>query len=51
MSTEYPYQNLSLKDMKGEEWKNIPGFEDEYQLSNYGRLKSQDRWVNYKRFD
>jgi hypothetical protein len=51
MSKKYPYQNLSLKNMKGEVWKDIPGFEDEYQLSNYGRLKSQDRWVNYKRCD
>jgi hypothetical protein len=51
MSKKYPYQNLSLKDMKGEVWEDIPGFEDEYQLSNYGRLKSQDRWVNYRRFD
>src|SRR5579872_3846816 len=48
---EYPYQNLSLKNMKGERWKDIPGFEDEYQLSNYGRLKSRDRYVDYGKVD
>jgi hypothetical protein len=42
---KYPYQNLSLKDIKGEEWKDIPGFEDYYQVSNYGRIKGLDRWV------
>jgi hypothetical protein len=48
---QYHYQNLSLKNIKGEKWKDIPGFEDEYQLSNYGRLKSQDRWVDYGKHD
>jgi hypothetical protein len=40
-----------LKNIQGEQWEDIPGFEDEYQLSNYGRLKSQDRFVNYGRCD
>jgi NUMOD4 motif-containing protein/NUMOD1 domain-containing protein len=48
---KYPYQNLSLENIKGERWKDIPGFEDEYQLSNFGRLKSQDRWVDYGHCD
>jgi hypothetical protein len=48
---QYPYQNLSFKNIKGEKWKDIPGFEDEYQLSNYGRLKSQDRWIDYGKHD
>lgn len=24
---EYPYKNLSLKNIKGERWKDIPGLE------------------------
>lgn len=43
---EFPYQNYSLKNIRGEKWKDIPGFEGLYQLSNYGRLKSLDRWVD-----
>jgi hypothetical protein len=36
---EYPYQNLSLKDMKGEVWEDIPGLDGYYCISNYGRVK------------
>jgi len=42
---KYPYQNLSLKNLPGEIWKEIPGYEDSYELSNYGRIKSLERWV------
>ena len=28
-----------------EEWKNIKGYEDYYQVSNYGRVKSLERFV------
>lgn len=35
-----PYQNLSLEDMPGEEWRDIPGWEGYYQISNLGRVKS-----------
>ncbi|MBK1897305.1 NUMOD4 domain-containing protein [Chryseobacterium paridis] len=34
--------NRSLKDLPGEEWKVIEGFEN-YMISNYGRLKSLER--------
>src|ERR1700693_3514141 len=36
---EYPYQNLSLKDMKGEVWEDIPGLDGYYCLSNFGRIQ------------
>jgi hypothetical protein len=45
---EYPYQNLSLKEMPGEKWKEMPDFEGYYEISNYGRVKSVGRWVHYK---
>jgi len=40
-----PYQNLSLEDMPGEEWRDIPGWESYYQISNLGRAKSVERFI------
>ena len=40
--------------MEDEEiWKDIPGFEREYQVSNYGNIRSLDRYVAryYKKAD
>lgn len=37
------YKNLSLKDIPGEEWRDIEGFEGFYQVSNKGRVKSLER--------
>lgn len=34
------YKNLSLEDMPDEVWKDIPGYEGLYQVSNMGRIKS-----------
>ena len=31
-------------------WKDIKGYEDRYQISNYGRVKSLDRYVDGKAF-
>ena|SRR5690349_9667461 len=39
------YLNLSLKNIKGEMWKDLPGFSDYYQMSNYGRAKALERWL------
>lgn len=33
------YENLSLENLDGEEWKKIDEYED-YQVSNFGRVKS-----------
>jgi hypothetical protein len=41
-----PSLNTQSKNLPAEKWKDIPGFEDEYELSNYGRLKSKDRWID-----
>lgn len=40
------YKNLSLEDLPGEVWKDIVGYEDFYQVSNLGRVKSLNRIVN-----
>ena len=42
----YPYQNLSLTDIDGEQWEDVPGFYGAYQVSSYGRIKSLKRWRN-----
>lgn len=39
----YPYQNLSLKNIKGEKWKPLKGYEGYYEISSYGRVKSVAR--------
>ncbi|AZA52052.1 NUMOD4 domain-containing protein [Chryseobacterium sp. G0201] len=35
--------NTSLENLPDEEWKLIEGFEDNYEISNYGRVKSLER--------
>ena len=40
------WENLSLEDMEGEVWKDIKGYEGLYQVSNMGRVKSLERFVN-----
>ena len=38
---------LSLKDLDGEIWVDINGYEGIYQISNYGRLKSLERTFSH----
>lgn len=47
MNTEkiYPYQNLLLTDMEGEIWKGYPGLEEYCMISNLGRVKTLDRYI------
>lgn len=40
---QYPFKNLSLEDMKGERWKDIPGYDGYIKVSNYGRIWSLAR--------
>ena len=40
----YHYQCLELANMKGERWESVPGFDGEYEVSNFGRIKSLRRW-------
>lgn len=46
-SKKYPWQNLSLGDLKGEEWKDVPGFEGYCQISSFGRMKRLEYAVQY----
>jgi len=40
-----PYKNLSLVDMSEEIWVNVYGFDDIFEVSNFGRIKSLGRYV------
>jgi NUMOD4 motif/HNH endonuclease/NUMOD1 domain len=44
--SDYPFMNLSLVDMPGEEWLEIPEVEGSYLVSNYGRVKSLPRIIS-----
>src|SRR6202000_898346 len=46
-----PSVSTAMANLPGEEWKEVPGFEDEYLVSNYGRVKSQDRWRDMGTYD
>lgn len=48
-SNEQPWQNKQLTSLKGEKWKDVPGFEGIYQASNLGRIKSLDRIIPHTR--
>jgi len=39
------YLNVNLKDIKGEEWIDVIGFDGSYEVSNFGRVKSVGRFV------
>lgn len=39
---------LDLENLKGEVWKTIKGFEDRFEISNYGRVKSLEVRLNCK---
>jgi hypothetical protein len=50
MQTIRAVTNLSLNDMKGEIWKDVLGYEKQYQISNFGRVKSLRRIVRTQKF-
>src|ERR1700722_3410813 len=40
----WPFQDLVLHNRRGETWLPVPGFDDEYEVSSHGRIKSLRRW-------
>jgi len=48
IKAKYPYQNLTLKNIKGEKWKDLPALEGYYHVSNYGRIKRLVYEMQYK---
>ncbi|MDP4129462.1 MAG: NUMOD1 domain-containing DNA-binding protein [Bacteroidota bacterium] len=45
---QYPYQNTSLKNIKGERWEDIPGLGGYFMVSNYGRIKRLEYETQYR---
>lgn len=39
------YENLSVESLPNEEWRDIVGYEESYQVSNLGRVKSLARGI------
>ena len=44
------YENLSIESLPNEEWRDVVGYEEAYQVSNLGRVRSKDRIVTSKRY-
>src|ERR1700719_888044 len=42
---KYPCFNKSLKNLKGEQWREIPHTEGYYLISNYGRVRALARYT------
>ncbi|WP_376747109.1 NUMOD4 domain-containing protein [Chryseobacterium binzhouense] len=42
--------NLSLENLPGESWKPIPGAEDQFHISNKGRIKRLNTWTTHTKF-
>jgi hypothetical protein len=40
-----PWENFDLADMPGEVWRDIASYDGLYQVSDLGRVKSLERWV------
>jgi len=51
MAKQYPYQNLDLKNIPDEKWKDIKGYVGMYQISSFGRIKCVERTVKQKTAD
>jgi hypothetical protein len=44
-----PYQDRQTALLPGEVWRDVPGYEGYYQVSNLGRVKSLDRVIPHPR--
>lgn len=45
---EYPFENIFIEALNGEEWKDIPGLDGYFLISNYGRIKRQQYEMQYR---
>lgn len=43
-------QQFTTEELNTEEWRDVPGYEGFYQVSNLGRVRSVDRVVVYGRY-
>lgn len=45
---EYPHEDLLLHNLKGEKWKDIPGLEGYFLISNFGRIRRLEYEMEYR---
>lgn len=45
---QYPYKETSVASLKGERWKDMPGVEGYYKVSNWGRVKRLEYERQYR---
>ena len=43
--------NTSLKDLEGEVWKVVEGYNGKYEISNKGRVKAHGKHLSKNKFD
>lgn len=43
---DHPWENFDTKNMRGEVWVDLIGYDGVYEVSNFGRIKSLRKWVN-----
>jgi NUMOD4 motif/NUMOD1 domain len=43
--TGYWFNNKTSRNLPGERWKPIPEFEETHEVSNYGRVRCLDKWI------
>ena len=47
MSTNFSYQNCALKNLPDEEWRPVLDYEDFYEVSNFGRIRSFAKYIEF----
>ncbi|HMH34082.1 MAG TPA: NUMOD4 domain-containing protein [Puia sp.] len=46
--TSYPFQDLELRSIKGEQWEDLPGLAGYFMISNLGRIRRLEYETQYK---
>ena len=45
---DHIYKDHLLDDLEGEEWRDVVGWENSYEVSNFGRVRTKERLVKRK---
>jgi len=46
LKSQMPWFFYGLENIKGEQWRDVIGYDGVYNVSNFGRVKSLSRWVS-----
>lgn len=50
MKSKYPYQDVTSAILPNERWESVVDYEDYYEVSNLGRIRSIDRTIPHPRW-